>query len=60
MRFSVIGIGRFEDHRAIGMMSWYYSLLQNAGLTVYVRGLNTLESIGALDLEYAMRVEVLY
>ena len=57
-RFSIIGCYQFEAQSAIGMLSWYYSLFQNTDLFAYVRGYRHLQSIGAPDFQYSMRVEV--
>jgi hypothetical protein len=58
LRLSVIGIHQFESHRTIGMLSCLYNFIQNADLIAYVRGYDNLQSIGAPDLQYAVRVEV--
>jgi hypothetical protein len=58
MRLSLIGISQIDERRTIGMMAWYYSLLQNADLTVYVRGYDTMQGIGAPDAQCAARIEV--
>ena len=58
MRLSVIGLYQFEERRTIGMLAWQYNLLQNADLTVYMRGYDNMQGIGAPDLQYAARIEV--
>jgi hypothetical protein len=57
-RLSLIAIHQFEERRTIGMLSWYYSLLQNADLTVYLRGYDNLPGLATPDLQYAARIEV--
>jgi hypothetical protein len=60
MRLSVIGLYQFEEHRAIGMLAWDYSVLQNADLTAYIRGYDHMHGIGVPDLQYAIRAEVTF
>jgi hypothetical protein len=57
-RLAATIIHQFEEQLTIGMVSWYYSLLQNADLTAYVRGYDNLPSTGAPDLQYSVRIEV--
>jgi hypothetical protein len=58
MRFSLIVLQQFEARQTIRMLSWYYNMLQNADLTVYLRGFDNMHIFGAPDVLYAARVEV--
>jgi hypothetical protein len=58
VRLSITGIHGFEDRRTISMLGCFYNVLQNADLVAYIRGYDNLRSIGAPDLQYAVRVEV--
>jgi hypothetical protein len=57
MNVSALALYDFERDAAMGMVQYFYNILQNANTLVYIRGY---DNLGPYDLEYALRVEVLF
>lgn len=62
MRFSINGIFQFERQQTIGTVSWYYNVVQNGDLTLYLRAMNgfSTQDVGFSppELQYGVRVAV--